>query len=158
MPLNTSDVALNLDTVVDFFVAGTPKPQGSKRGFVHPSTKRVILTEAAGGALKDWRHDVKLTAMSRMSSKTMITPPTAVRMMVEFVLPRPVSLPKTKPTPLAVKKPDTDKLLRAIGDALTGVVYADDSQVVSLYADKRIAELGEQPGARIMVGTMALDL
>ena len=147
---------LTLDTVVDFFVAGTPKPQGSKRGFVHPSTKRVILTEAAGAALKDWRHDVKLTAMSRMNGKDMVVPPTAVRLMVLFVLPRPVSLPKTKPTPLAVKKPDTDKLVRAIGDALTGVVYADDSQVVSLYADKRVAELGEQPGARITVQTLCL--
>lgn len=148
---------VRLDTVVDFFVAGTPKPQGSKRGFVHPATKRVILTEASGAALKDWRHDVKLTAISRMSSKTMIVAPTAVRMAVEFVLPRPVSLPKTKRTPLAVKKPDTDKLLRAIGDALTGVVYADDSQIVSLYADKRIAELGEQPGARITVQAILLD-
>lgn len=148
---------LTPDTVVDFFVAGTPKPQGSKRGFVHPSTRRVILTEAAGAALKDWRHDVKLTAMSRMSGKEMIVAPTALRMVVEFVLPRPVSMAKNKPTPLAVKKPDTDKLLRAIGDALTGVVYADDSQIISLYADKRTAELGEQPGARITVQTLTVS-
>lgn len=151
--MTSADLALA--TVVDFFVAGTPKPQGSKRGFVHPATKRVILTEAAGAALKDWRHDVKLTAMSRMSGKQMVVAPVAVRLAVLFVLPRPVSLPKTKPTPLAVKKPDTDKLVRAIGDALTGVVYADDSQVVSLYADKRVAEIGETPGARITVQTVS---
>jgi len=144
------------DTVVDFFVAGTPKPQGSKRGFIHPATKRVILTEAAGAPLKDWRHDVKLTAISRMSGKEMISPPTAVVMTVEFVLPRPVSLPKSKPTPLATKKPDTDKLLRAIGDALTGVVYADDSQVIDIRGRKRVAEIGEQPGARITILAVTL--
>lgn len=149
---------LQRDTIVDFFVAGTPKPQGSKRGFIHPSTRRVILTEAAGAALKDWRFDVKMTAASRMAGKDMIVPPVGVVLSVTFVLPRPTSTPKSRPTPLAVKKPDTDKLLRAIGDALTGVVYADDSQVIG-YANvlKRIAEVGEQPGARISVQAVTLS-
>lgn len=137
--------------VVSFFVAGTPKPQGSKRAFVHPKTRRAILTESAGAALKDWRYDVKTTAIMKMAGKDMIVTPKAVMLKVNFILPRPVSLPKTKPTPLAAKKPDTDKLLRAIGDALTGVVYSDDSQVIELHGFKRVAELGETPGAHIFV-------
>lgn len=36
-----------------------------------------------------------------------------------------------------VQRPDVDKLCRAILDALTGVVYHDDSQVISLSAVKQ---------------------
>ena len=39
---------------------------------------------------------------------------------------RHVALPGTYPTPT---KPDLDKLERAIGDALTGIVFRDDSQI-----------------------------
>lgn len=70
---------------------------------------------------------------------------------VEFVMPRPQRLPKRPPTPPHTSKPDTDKLLRAVGDALTGVVWRDDSQVVDLHGTKRYAELDEQPGAHIRV-------
>jgi Holliday junction resolvase RusA-like endonuclease len=42
------------------------------------------------------------------------------------------------------KKPDVDKWARQTLDALTGVIYADDGQVVSLLAEKHYAE-GEQP-------------
>jgi Holliday junction resolvase RusA-like endonuclease len=35
-----------------------------------------------------------------------------------------------------VTKPDLDKLARCVLDALTGVVYADDSQVVGINASK----------------------
>ena len=40
------------------------------------------------------------------------------------------------------KKPDADKLARHTLDALTGVIYADDGQVVSLLAEKRYADEG----------------
>lgn len=146
--------AATTSIVTEFWVTGTPKPQGSKRAFQHPSTKRIVLTEAAGAPLKDWRYEVKTTAVLQMAGRSMIVAPTAVMLSVEFVLPRPVSLPKTKATPAATKKPDTDKLLRAVCDSLTGVVYADDSQVIDIRGRKRTAELGESPGAKIAVYTV----
>lgn len=145
----TADLANNI--VIAFWVSGVPKPQGSKRAFNHPATKRIVMVEAAGAPLKDWRFDVKSTAAARMAGRPLIAQPTGVQLQVEFVLPRPVSLPKNKATPRAVKKPDLDKLIRAVCDALKGVVYADDSQVVELVIGKRTAELGEQTGARINV-------
>lgn len=36
--------------------------------------------------------------------------------------------------------PDTDKLVRAVGDALTGVVYTDDSRVTQWHAAKMWAD------------------
>lgn len=54
-------------------------------------------------------------------------------------------------TPPAIKKPDLEKLTRAIKDAMTGVVYFDDSQVIEEHARKRLADVGELMGAHILV-------
>ena len=36
-----------------------------------------------------------------------------------------------------ISTPDVDKLLRAVGDSLTGLAYVDDRQVSSIWGDKR---------------------
>ena len=50
-------------------------------------------------------------------------------------------------------KPDVDKLARAALDALTGVLWADDSQVVSLHAQKEYAGEAQPCGALFVVRT-----
>lgn len=139
--------------LLHFWVNGIPKPQGSKRAFQHPSTRRIVMTESAGAALKDWRYDVKATAAIQMAGRPLVSQPQGVHLSVHFVMPRPTSLPKTKATPACVKKPDLDKLIRAVCDSLKGVVYADDSQVISMSLQKRTAEIGEATGAQITVYT-----
>jgi Holliday junction resolvase RusA-like endonuclease len=57
-----------------------------------------------------------------------------VELVADFYVRRPKGLPKRWVH--AIKKPDLDKLLRAIGDGLTGVVWRDDSQVISISATK----------------------
>jgi Holliday junction resolvase RusA-like endonuclease len=133
---------------VDFFVPGIPQPQGSKRGFVSANGKVSMVESAAG--VKPWRSDVKVFAADAMTGRPLLTGPVSLR--CDFVMKRPVSTPKTKPTPAATKKPDLDKLLRAIGDALKGTVYAEDSLITEMVGTKRIAEDGEQPGVQISVG------
>jgi Holliday junction resolvase RusA-like endonuclease len=132
---------------VEFFVPGIPQPQGSKRGFV-TATGKVNMVESAAG-VKPWRSDVKVFAAEAMTGPLLTGP---VFLHCHFVMKRPMSTPKTKPTPPATKKPDLDKLLRAIGDALKGTVYAEDSLIVDMVGTKRIAEDGEQPGVHINVG------
>jgi crossover junction endodeoxyribonuclease RusA len=131
---------------LDLFVAGTPAPQGSKR---HVGGGRMIESSAAVG---DWRTVVAWTAANEYAPRPPITG--AVVLAVEFVMPRPKSLPKRKPTPPHTKRPDVDKLLRAVGDAMSGVVWADDSQVVQAVGSKRYAELDETPGAHMLVGEL----
>lgn len=109
---------------------------------------KVSLVESAAG-VKPWRSDVKVFAADAMTGPLLTGP---VFLHCDFVMKRPVSTPKTKPTPPATKKPDLDKLLRAIGDALKGTVYAEDSLIVEMVGTKRIAEDGEQPGVFINVG------
>jgi Holliday junction resolvase RusA-like endonuclease len=40
-------------------------------------------------------------------------------------------------------KPDIDKICRSVLDSLTGIIYADDSQVVSLVATKAYGNTAE---------------
>lgn len=128
---------------LDVFIPGKPAPQGSKR---HVGGGRMIESSKAVGP---WRERVALHAAAAWSGQPMLSAPLVVQL--RFVMPRPASLPKSRSTPPAVKRPDVDKLARACLDALTGVIFADDSMVVVLYAQKRLAELDEQWGVRITV-------
>ncbi|OMB79239.1 RusA family crossover junction endodeoxyribonuclease [Mycolicibacterium conceptionense] len=127
---------------VQFFVPGKAAPQGSKR-----HVGRGILVESSK-EVGPWRERVALAAHEAMAGRPVIDG--AVSVTLAFVLPRPKSAPKTR-TPLATKRPDLDKLERACLDALTDVVFADDSQVISLLGFKTIAEIGQAPGVTIRV-------
>lgn len=48
-------------------------------------------------------------------------------------------------------RPDVDKMVRHTLDALTGVIYADDGQVVDLLASKRYVEHGEEPRQEVEI-------
>jgi crossover junction endodeoxyribonuclease RusA len=130
------------------FIPGTPAPQGSKRhvggGVMIESSK----------ALKPWRQDVRMALLDAAAQPVArFEGPVLVRCI--FVMPRPVSTPK-RSTPPAVKKPDLDKLCRAVLDAVGSAgVWRDDSQVVRLIADKRLAEIGETGGLHLTVEALA---
>lgn len=127
---------------IEFFVPGTPAPQGSK-SFKGIRGGRGILVESSK-ALGPWRERVALAAHSHADG--LMGGPIGIRL--KFVMPRPKSTPK-RTTPPAVKRPDIDKISRAILDAITGVLIADDSQVVDLHATKRLAEPDESHGVHI---------
>lgn len=73
----------------------------------------------------------------------------AVSLAVLFELPRPTSLPKR--VTAHTKKPDLDKLARAVKDALKGIVWKDDSQVVEIFTRKRYAEASAPARALIAI-------
>lgn len=126
------------------FVPGAPVPQGSKSYKGHRRGRAVLVESAAG--LPDWR--ARIAWAGHEHGWRPAPGPFAVDL--EFVLPRPKSTPKSR-TPPATKKPDGDKLLRAVYDALTGVAWLDDAQVVDEHHRKRIAELDEVPGVYIAI-------
>jgi crossover junction endodeoxyribonuclease RusA len=133
--------------MLDVFVPGRPAPQGSKRNLGN----RRMVESSAGVA--PWRADVRAEVLAAMGARGHrgFRRGTPVWVRLEFVLPRPVSTPKRR-TPPAVKRPDLDKLTRAVLDALTSAgLFADDSQVVELRPLKRLAELDETAGCRITV-------
>lgn len=78
----------------------------------------------------------------------------AIRCNVLFVFPRPQSrVWKTKPMPREyhTKKPDRDNLDKAVLDALSGVVWTDDSRVCDGRITKVIAAGNEEPHVLITI-------
>jgi len=130
-------------TMLEVYVAGNPAPQGSKR---HVGNGRMIESSKR---LHPWRSTIAAAVRFDMLEGALAFRG-AVVVALDFVMPRPVSTPR-RFTPPAVKRPDIDKLARAVLDAITGIAIADDSQVVELIATKRIAEIDEIPGVLIRI-------
>jgi len=77
-----------------------------------------------------------------------------VHLELSIFLPRPkAKLWKRKPMPAEphCKRPDLDNLLKAVLDALRGLVWRDDAQVAELVANKQIAAGDRQPGVSITI-------
>lgn len=121
---------------VTFAVRGSPVAQGSVRAFVRGGRAVVV---AKPGPLGDWRHAIASEARQAMAGLPAFDGP--VRVVAEFVMSRPPSHFRRDGETLAsgaarYPRLDVDKLARALLDGLTGVCFDDDSQVVSLWADK----------------------
>lgn len=134
--------------MIKFFVAGNPAPQGSKNSTAQKNkagryTGKVNVYESSK-ALKPWR-DMVVWHARRHKQATPLDGPLVLT--VEFYLPKPAT---TKYPVYPLGTPDTDKLLRAIGDALTQAgLVTDDARFIDTHASKRWAT-GE-PGAQIMI-------
>ena len=130
---------LDRQSVVTFRARGVPQPQGSMRAFVPKGWRRAVIT-SDNPKLGDWRRLVAAAAPGRVPFDG------AVRVTLHFDLPRPRSLPRRVVD--HVKRPDLDKMARGCLDALTGVLFRDDSQVVELRATKGY---GVEVGVTVMV-------
>lgn len=136
---------------VVFFVWGQARPQGSKKAFIlkgkNGGPARAILTESSKG-LKTWRGDVRSAAqeaMEQTGAKGWFENEPLV-LAVSFEYLRPKSIKKTILE--KVTQPDVSKLIRGVEDALTGLVFGDDRQLVKIEAEKRY---GSRPGALVTV-------
>lgn len=121
--------------MIEYQIEGTPRPQGSKRhvggGIMVESSKHV----------KNWRAFAKLKATIAMQGHERIDKPNAVRLVIAFGFDRPQKHSTSKGlranAPIYhTSAPDTDKLLRALLDSMTGVVFEDDSQVAIIEVRK----------------------
>jgi Holliday junction resolvase RusA-like endonuclease len=124
-----------------FFVVGNPRTKGSK-SLMRTNGGRYIMIEAGGNKLKKWMRSVKVKAL--LTFKEPIEG--AIRIDCCFQFRRPKSV---KDRLIPHVRPDLDKLLRAINDALTGIAFKDDAQVTKIIATKRYTE--EEVGCLISV-------
>jgi Holliday junction resolvase RusA-like endonuclease len=135
-------------------VYGKPEPAGSKRAFINPKTKRAIVTDANAKA-KPWKQEVAGAAFEAVSGLPPYT--FAVELDVEFYLRRPrahlTSKGVLKPNAPQYHgvRPDATKLVRAVEDAMTGIVWRDDAQVVRQSVVKFYADPGEAERCEITV-------
>lgn len=133
------------------FVPGVPKPQGSKRALLHRSTGRAVVMDSNVKGLAAYRADIR-EAYDREAAEGTVLLNYGYRVLeVVFWMPRPKShvtakggLTRNAPM-FPATRPDIDKLLRAVLDGLTGKAWLDDSEVVSVKAEKRYIPDPESP-------------
>jgi Holliday junction resolvase RusA-like endonuclease len=121
----------------EVFVEGVPVPQGSK------SISRSGVMYEANKALKPWRKEVTAAA-SWVAGPQFELMQGPLVLAVWFTMPRPPTVKRESPS----VPPDLDKMCRAIGDALSGIVYKDDAQIIRIDA---IESYESQTGAHIFV-------
>lgn len=177
--LTTPHAIGSAGTVIEFAVIGQQATQGSKK--VVPIFNKAGPVMVGGRPLTravednprtaEWRQEVAHAARQVVGADApLIGGPIALRL--EFVRPRPkehwgTGRNKDRLKPSAPKwptgKPDLTKLTRAVEDALKGVIWCDDSQVVRQEIAKdwgeyfcvkvTIEELGEPITKRTIDGT-----
>ena len=141
--------------IVDFDVPGHPAPGGSKTAFPLRGGRRFNVVDSCKRA-KSWRTVVAVAARTVYLGRPAAGP---VHLTIEFRLARPASHHRARDRRLDLRadapayhltRPDATKLLRAAEDALTGILWEDDGQIVETRLLKRWTEHGEGPGVRIV--------
>ena len=128
------------------WVPGNPKTKGS---WVPMQTKSGIKFRPATKGASKWYKDAA-RAIGEQWEHGQLEGPVKTRFL--FLLPRKKSVKRE--FPVSRYDGDADKLVRAILDAMTGIVYGDDSQVVDITASKRYAD-NSSPGVWIYVSADA---
>lgn len=121
-----------------FVVYGQPRPGGSKKAFVNPKTGKAVIVDDSGAAGKSWRQEVATAGRVAVGPDA---PLLLGALAVEFTFyrPRPKGhygsganawVLKASAPPAPITRPDALKLARAVEDALTGILWKDDAQIV----------------------------
>jgi Holliday junction resolvase RusA-like endonuclease len=135
-----------------FTVLGRAQPAGSKRAFAIRKggvlTGKVAVTDAAKGS-RSWKQEVRSAAFNAAEASGWKMKRGPLRLSVVFLFTRPAShfgsgknadtVKASAPNYPAVK-PDATKLVRAVEDALTGLIWLDDAQIIDQDVTKRYGE------------------
>jgi Holliday junction resolvase RusA-like endonuclease len=147
--------------IVTFVVYGNSQPAGSKRAFALRKggvlTGRVAVSDDNPKS-KDWKQQVAYAAREAYAGPLLAGP---LKVSLKFYRVRPGGhfgkrglngKGLTMPSPTT--KPDVLKLARAVEDALTGVVWRDDAQIV----DEQISKAwGEPARCEVTIEPLAID-
>ena len=148
-----ANMVIGKSAVID--VDGKPQTKGSAKAIQRPGLPYPVIIND-NKRCKGWQKDVGLIAKTKWPGK-----PTdnLVALVVTFYMARPKHHRrvngelKPKAPRHHVVRPDSDKMLRAILDSLTGIVYYDDSQV-NAYGSKVYAD---EWGVRIFAAEVIGD-
>ncbi len=155
--------------MIQVFIAGHPRPGGSKTGIPiwrgkkgQPRifTGHVAMIDSSGEKGKTWRQDIQ-HAIKQIYLGPVLDCPFVANF--KFVFQRPKNHYRTGKNAGILKddapkchtiKPDALKLARAVEDALTGIVWRDDSLVID---GRQTKEYGEKPGVHITIAKYPIN-
>lgn len=119
-----------------FVVDGPPTPKGRPRfSRVGNFTKTYTPKKT-----KNYEDKVRQSAQQAMNGHEPLETPIAIQMTIKLPVPKSYSKKRTSDClnkfEMPIKRPDWDNVAKAITDAINGVVYVDDCQIVSASVHK----------------------
>lgn len=101
---------------------------------------------------KTYEDEIRMMAKAAMGASDPLETPVTVAIYIRVGIPKSFSKQKHKDALANIerptKKPDIDNIAKCFLDAMNGIVYLDDKQVVSLHITK---EYAETPAVDVMV-------
>lgn len=137
--------------MVQFFVPG--KPTGKQRPKFNKKTKNTYTPKET----RDYETLVKTCYKQKYGNKEPIPAKTPVEVEIYAYFKIPKSMPKKQVKLIEnnelfpTVKPDADNISKIILDALNGLAYYDDNQVVTLRIDKCYAKDESQVGVYVKI-------
>lgn len=136
---------------VSFTVPGKPVGKGRPRAATRGKHVTLYTPEATAA----YESTVALAASQAMADQPLILGP--VDVLMRILLPVPASWSQKKQREalagaiVPTTKPDMDNVVKAVFDAINGVVWHDDTQVADLRVQRRY---GATPGVSVVVMTL----
>jgi Holliday junction resolvase RusA-like endonuclease len=136
--------------MIHFTVPGDPVAKGRPRVVRDGAFTRTFTPKTT----VDFENRVRFAA--EHAGARPLEGPVSMTVTAMFAMPKG-RFRKRAPRPAEWKttKPDLDNLLKSVKDALNGIAYADDSQVVELHAGKIHAAQGEPARTIVTVEEIA---
>lgn len=158
-------------TELQMYVGGVePVAKGSMRAFIPKGWSRAVITDSGGQPLRAYEGAIRNAARAEMDRRGLpCAHETPFEVLLAFYTARPskdytaartlssgTRVAALKPAARATPwiKPDIDKLQRSTLDALTGLVFDDDSRIVRIVVEKRFADANHDIGTWIQVRSL----
>jgi len=143
---------------ISFTVYGSPvaQPRTKARAITTKTGRTFAHVYEPGGKARQWKSDIKQEAVKHKPPTLFLGP---VQLYLTFYLVRPQRLYGKKVSPYSLpnpSKPDVDNLFKAVADALTGIVWKDDSQVAFTAIKKLYHEIDKGPRVEIVISELTV--
>jgi Holliday junction resolvase RusA-like endonuclease len=134
---------------VVFSIPGEPVAKGRPRATTINGSARMYTPKKTGV----YEGRAALFASQAMAGRPLMDGPLALSFTAVFQVPKSWSIKRKTANRIkaeyVTKKPDVDNLAKIIGDALNGVTWTDDSQVVELRSCTKV--YGDEPRVEVTI-------
>jgi len=153
-----------IQAMIEITITGFCQPMRAPQGVITPPLPKAMRDKYfvrmySPAEVKKWQFDAKKLAIEQMNGKPPLKGMLDVSIDVYLPVPKSMSAQKTR---LALEgllrpitRPDADNYSKSVCDSMTGVLWCDDAQIVSLHVNKWYSQ---KPRVIVQVGEMPYPL